>query len=83
MNVSKKMAYLWYQVIIFSRAFPNYKPGMKKLQADLKALLAELDTIQVELIPLNVKELEGFSTRQIEQSARKRFTKTMKGAFVS
>lgn len=68
---------------LFSRAFPNYKPGMKKLQADLKALLSELDGIQVELIPLNVKELEAFSTRQVEQSSRKRFTKTSKGAFVS
>jgi len=68
---------------IFSRAFPNYKPGGKKLQSDLKLLLAELDTLQVELIPLNNKELEGFSTRQTDTSVKKRFTKTSKGVYVS
>ena len=68
---------------LFSKAFPNYQPGMKKLQADLKKLMADLDTILVELIPLSTKELEALSTKQVSYSSKKRITKNSKGAFVT
>lgn len=68
---------------LFSRAFPNYRPGQKKLQVDLEKLMQELDSVTVELIPLNVKELEALSTTQVQHSAKTRVTKIAKGAFVS
>ncbi|HKK76543.1 MAG TPA: hypothetical protein VJ953_15820 [Saprospiraceae bacterium] len=68
---------------IFSRAFPNYRPGQKKLQADLKKLMQELDTITIDMVPIDVKELEALSTSQVQYNARTRVTKNVKGAFVS
>lgn len=68
---------------IFSRAFPNYRPGQKKLQADLKKLMQELESIPLDLVPLDVKELEALSTSQVHYNARTRVTKNVKGAFVS
>lgn len=68
---------------LFARAFPNYRPGQKKLQADLKRLMAELDSIAIELLPINVKELEALSTLQKEYSNRGGVTRKVKGAFVS
>lgn len=68
---------------LFSRTFPNYRPGQKKLQADLEKLMLEVDSITVDLIPINVKELEALSTTQVQHSAKTRVTKIAKGAFVS
>lgn len=68
---------------IFSRAFPNYRPGQKKLQADLDKLMQELDSITIDLVPVDVKELEALSTTQLQYSARTRITKNVKGAFVT
>lgn len=68
---------------IFSRAFPNYRPGQKKLQADLGKLMQELDSITIDLVPIDVKELEALSTKQVQYNARTRVTKNVKGAFVS
>lgn len=68
---------------IFSRAFPNYRPGQKKLQADLEKLMQELDSITIDLVPIDVKELEALSTSQVQYNARTRVTKNVKGAFVT
>lgn len=68
---------------IFAKAFPNYQPGQKKIQADLKKLMLEVDSILVDLIPINVKELEALSTSQVENTSKGRGTKNAKGAFVS
>lgn len=67
---------------LFAKALPNRAPGQKKLQADLTKLIAEVDGIGVELIPINVKELEALSTSQVEANARSR-SKVAKGAFIS
>ncbi|GAB5552467.1 MAG: hypothetical protein Sapg2KO_20580 [Saprospiraceae bacterium] len=67
---------------LFAKALPNRAPGQKKLQADLTKLIAEVDGIDVELIPINVKELEALSTSQVESNAKSR-SKISKGAFIS
>lgn len=67
---------------LFAKALPGRAPGQKKLQADLTKLIAEVDGIQAELIPINVKELEALSTSQIETNSKSR-SKIAKGAFIS
>lgn len=68
---------------LFSKSFPGFRAGIKKLQSDLGKLTAILDTINVELIPVNSKELEALSTSQVESSSKGRGAKNSKGAFVS
>lgn len=67
---------------LFAKALPSRAPGQKKLQSDLKKLIEEVDAIDIDLIPVNVKELEALSTSRMEPNTRSR-SKIMKGAFVS
>ena len=68
---------------LFARTFPNFKPGMKKLQADLTILKKEMDTLSIDLVPTSTKELEALSTSQTQNAARKRFTVNGKGVFMT
>ena len=67
---------------LFAKALPNRAPGQKKLQADLTKLIAEVDGIDVELIPINIKELEALSTSQLAANTRSR-SKVANGVFIS
>lgn len=67
---------------LFAKALPNRAPGQKRLQADLTKLITEIDGIDAELIPINVKELEALSTSQVESNTKSR-SKISKGTFVT
>lgn len=66
-------------VYLLSKAFPNYQPGNKKIQADLKMMREELKAISQELIPLSPKELELISLQAAETTLKKGFVKNYKG----
>jgi hypothetical protein len=62
-----------------SRAFPNFQPGNKKIQADLKLMREELKAISHDLIPISPKELELISLQTSDTSSKKGFVKNYKG----
>lgn len=66
---------------LFSRNFGGFGMGIKRLQTDLKKLTAVMDTVNVDVIPLNSKELESLSATQAGKSGKSRSTR--KGAFVT
>ncbi len=66
-------------VYLLSKAFPNFQPGNKKIQADLKAMREELKAISNDLIPLSPKELELLSLQTAQTSVKKGFVKNYKG----
>lgn len=66
-------------VYLLSKAFPNFQPGNKKIQADLKLMREELKAISEDLIPISPKELELISLQTADASAKKGFVKNYKG----
>ncbi len=66
-------------VYLLSKAFPNYQPGNKKVQADLKLMREEMKAIADDLIPLSPKELELISLQTGETVTKKGFVKNYKG----
>ena len=46
----------------------NYKPGRKRIQADLKEIKAELQPLVSELVPWNKEELEQLSLNVINKT---------------
>ena len=66
-------------VYLLSKAFPNYQPGNKKIQADLKLMREELRSMTEDLIPLSPKELELVSLQTAETNSKKGFVKNYKG----
>ena len=70
-------------VYMLSQALPNFQPGSKKIQADLKELKAEIEKMNVELVPVDQEELELFSFDQINQSIKKGVAPKQKGVFTT
>lgn len=66
-------------VYLLSKAFPNYQPGNKKIQADLKMMREEMKAMADDLIPLSSKELELISLQAADTSVKKGFVKNYKG----
>jgi len=66
-------------VYLLSKAFPNFQPGNKKIQADLKLMREELKAISHDLIPISPKELELISLQTTDTTAKKGFVKNYKG----
>jgi hypothetical protein len=66
-------------VYLLSKAFPNYQPGNKKIQADLKMMREEMKAIADDLIPLSPKELELISLQTSDTTSKKGFVKNYKG----
>lgn len=66
-------------VYLLSRAFPNYQPGNKKIQSDLKVMREEMKEIANDLVPLSPKELELISLQPAVTKVKKGFVKNYKG----
>jgi len=66
-------------VYLLSKAFPNFQPGNKKIQSDLKVMREELKAITNDLIPLSPKELELLSLQVSDTTSKKGFVKNYKG----
>lgn len=66
-------------IYIFSRVFPNFQPGNKKVQADLKTMKEELAPAAVNLVPLSNKDLELLAAEEEEHKVKKGFTTRVKG----
>ena len=70
-------------VYMLSKALPNYQPGNKKIQADLKALKQEVEALNVELVPVDQEELELFSHDQVNFSLKKNVTLRIRGVYTT
>jgi len=70
-------------VYLFGRVFRDFQPGNKKIQTDLKKIQEEIDSLSIDLVPLDVEELEQVSYGQELQTAKRRFTKSGRGVFTT
>jgi hypothetical protein len=70
-------------IYLFSKVFPNFQPGNNKVQADFMALKAELAEQEVELTPVNYKELELLAIEDARHSRRKGITTNVRGQLVT
>ncbi len=61
----------------------NYKPGRKRIQADLKQMKAELQPLVSELVPWNKEELQQLSLNVINKTRKKGVVYNAKGVFTS
>lgn len=61
----------------------NYKPGRKRIQADLKEIKAELQPLVSELVPWNKEELQQLSLNVIHKTKKKGVIYNAKGVFTS
>lgn len=68
---------------LFSQSFPNFKPGDKKIQADLKAIREDVLNSMPDLAPLRMEDLESLSSKEIDTTIKKRVTKDHRGVFVT
>lgn len=68
---------------MLSKAIPNFQPGNKKIQADLRALKDEVLQLVNELVPIDLEELELFSHDQVNQSLKKGMSPKLKGVYTS
>ena len=68
---------------LFSKSFPNFKPGDKKIQADLKAIRKEVLDAMPDLSPLRMEDMESLSSKEIDKSVKKRVTTDQRGVFVT
>ena len=59
---------------LFSKSFPNFKPGDKKIQVDLKAIRKAVLDAMPDLSPLRMEDLESLSSKEIDKSVKKRVT---------
>jgi len=66
-------------VYLFSKVFPNFQPGNKKVQADLREMRADVEAEVAELVPLGEKELELLASEDEDRSRKKRLTTLVKG----
>ena len=68
---------------LFSQSFPNFKPGEKKIQADLKTIRQEVLKSTPDLTPMRTEELESLSSKEMDKSIKKRATTDQRGVFVT
>ena len=70
-------------IYIFSKVFPNFQPGNKKVQADLKEMKADLAPKIADLVPMETKDLELLAAEEEERKVRKGFTTSVKGTLTT
>ncbi|WP_373550156.1 hypothetical protein [Haliscomenobacter sp.] len=68
---------------LFSQSFPNFKPGEKKIQADLKTIRQEVLKSTPDLTPMRTEDLESLSSKEMDKSIKKRATTDQRGVFVT
>lgn len=70
-------------IYIFSKVFPNFQPGSKKVEADIQAMREDMvDKIEA-LIPLKEEEYELLSSHQEDKARKRGFTKGYEGVFTT
>lgn len=69
--------------VLFTQSVPNFKPGQKKVLADLKQIREEVLKMSGDLAPIRKEDLEMLSSREVLQSVRKRFVTNYKGIFTT
>lgn len=69
--------------VLFAQSAPNFKPGQKKVLADLKLIRDEVLAISSELAPIRKEDLETLSSKETALSVKKRFVSNYKGIFVT
>jgi hypothetical protein len=70
-------------IYLFSKVFPNFQPGNKKVQADLQEMRADIQEEAVDLVPLGVKELELLAAEDEDRNRKKRLTTQVRGKLVT
>lgn len=68
-------------VYLLSKVFPNFKPGEKKIQADLLQLKSDLEPLASQLVVLETKDLELLANEESDRSVKKGFVVNSKGCF--
>ncbi|MBK8043877.1 MAG: hypothetical protein IPK21_15175 [Haliscomenobacter sp.] len=69
--------------VLFAQSAPNYKPGRKKVQADLKRIRDEVLELSADLAPVRKEDLELISTRETQRTVKKWFVRNVKAVFTS
>lgn len=70
-------------LLFLLRVFANFKPGERKLQADLQKMREEIGQFGGELAPIDKQELDLFAVDQVNRVLKKRATLTAKGIFTT
>jgi hypothetical protein len=70
-------------LLFLMRVFANFKPGERKLQADLQKMREEIGQYGGELAPIDKQELDLFALDQVNRVLKKRATLTAKGIFTT
>lgn len=70
-------------LLFLLRVFANFKPGERKLQADLQKMRTEIGQYGGELAPIDKQELDLFAVDQVNRVLKKRATLTAKGIFTT
>lgn len=70
-------------LLFLMRVFADFKPGERKLQADLQKMRAEIEQYGGELAPIDKQELDLFAVDQVNRVLKKRATLTAKGIFTT
>ena len=68
-------------VYLFSKVFPNFKPGEKKIQSDLQQLKADVEPLASQLVELETKDLELLAREEANRSVKKGFVLNVKACF--
>lgn len=66
-------------IYILSKVFPNFQPGNKKVQADLKEMKEEVAPEAADLVALEDSDLELLASEEEERKVKKGFTTQVKG----
>ncbi|MFZ4427688.1 MAG: hypothetical protein ACOYOO_11065 [Saprospiraceae bacterium] len=69
--------------VLFAQSAPNFKPGQKKVLADLKLIRDEVLALSSDLAPIRKEDLETLSSKETGSSVKKRFVSNYKGIFVT
>jgi hypothetical protein len=70
-------------LLVLLRLVSDFRPGEKKLKADLRKMRAETLQLAAELTPVSKEELDLFATEQVHRVFRKRAVITAKGVFTT
>ena len=66
-------------IFIFSKVFPNFQPGNKKVQKDLKLMREELEEEAQALLFLETKDLELLASEEEYRNVKRGLTTKIKG----
>ncbi len=68
-------------VYLFSKVFPNFKPGEKKIQADLQKLKTDLESLTAQLVTFETKDMELLAREETSRTVKKGFVLSVKACF--